>query len=340
MTKDNASGDKVPMNCKQAKKISLTDLMDRLGYKPSHSYKGGQELCYLSPFRAEATPSFFINVSENVYYDFGMGEGDSGSLEFAIKYLETNNKPHTVSDALKWLSDLGFSKENYTKPLFPFEKRNTIAPKNLESDGVRDLQFIRAGQVEHPAIFQYLANRGISEQLIRKYLLQIQYRNLKKDKVFFGFGMQNRAGGYELRSASDTPVFKSALIARAISIIPGLPGSNDKVSIFEGMTDFLSFLELYRIMEAQDDIIIMHSLSSFNETLDYIKGQGYKSIDLYLDNDMAGLKHAKKFMDDTGLKIIDNSINYKGFNDLNEFLISNYDNLSKLMPSSPTINPS
>ena len=308
------------MNCKQAKNIRLTEIMEKLGYKPSQSFKNGDELCYLSPFRSEATPSFFINSSKNMFYDFGMGEGDAGSVEFAIKYLETNNRPYTVSDALHWLSSLGFGKDHFTKPLFPFEKQTYIPAKNLEPDGIRDLQFIKAVPVEHPAIFQYLGSRGISENLIKKYLLQIQYRNIKKDKVFFGFGMTNRAGGYELRSASDTPAFKSALIARSISVIQGTDGMRDRVSIFEGMTDFLSFLEIYKIDQAREDIIIMHSLSSYKETLDYLIEQGYKSLYLYLDNDKAGRKHAQKFVDDTELKIIDNSQLYNGYGDMNDYL--------------------
>ncbi len=310
------------MNCKQAKNICLTEIMEKLGYKPSQSFKNGDELCYLSPFRSEATPSFFINSSKNTFYDFGMGEGDAGSVEFAIKYLETNNRPHSVSDALHWLSSLGFGKDHFTKPLFPFEKQTNIAAKNLEHDGIRDLQFLKAIPVEHPAIFQYLGSRGISENLIKKYLLQIQYRNIKKDKVFFGFGMKNRAGGYELRSASDIPAFKSALVARSISVIPGTDGTKDRVSIFEGMTDFLSFLELNKIIDPSHDCIIMHSLSSFNETLEYVSGQGYQSLDLYLDNDKAGRKNVLKFKESSDVAINDNSGMYSSFNDLNDKLKS------------------
>ena len=140
------------MNCKQAKSIQLTDIIDKLGFKPYKSYMGGGELCYLSPFRTETTPSFFINKNDNTFFDFGESIGDKGS----IKYLDFSNTSHSVADALRFLTDLGFSSDHYTKPLFSFEKQNNIPSKNVESDGIKDLCFVRAGEVEHPAIFWHL----------------------------------------------------------------------------------------------------------------------------------------------------------------------------------------
>jgi DNA primase len=70
------------MNINQAQQIPLATLLSRIGYTPMKTYKGGVELAFRSPFRSEATPSFFVNVQKNVWNDFG----DSGGtvLDFAL----------------------------------------------------------------------------------------------------------------------------------------------------------------------------------------------------------------------------------------------------------------
>ena len=72
------------MNIKQAKQIPLEEFLERLGYKPSR--RSGSQLWYLSPLRAEDTPSFKINQHRNLWYDFGTGEG--GDILDLVKQLE------------------------------------------------------------------------------------------------------------------------------------------------------------------------------------------------------------------------------------------------------------
>lgn len=305
------------MNCKQANdNIHMTDLMERLGYAVKNKERGGTEWRYLSPFRSEAKPSFYVNVRDNCWFDHGEAEGSRSVVDFAIKYLQTNGKQSRVSDALAFLADMGFGGVS-TKPLFeadrPFEQIKEELP--------RDLEFIRAKPVQHPAIFQYLQGRGIPEHLIHQYLEEVQYRNIKKDKVFFAFGIKNRAGGYEIRSASDKPVFKSALIQRDITIIKGIDTAVS-VNVFEGTVDFLSLLALHNGNRLQGDTIIMHSLSSFWDTLQYIQDGAYQYTNLWLDNDKSGKKMVGRFEEEGLSNITDQSHSYEGFNDLNDLLKS------------------
>lgn len=309
------------MNCEQANKnIHLTQIMERLGYKVYQKHKGGNEWLYLSPFRNEATPSFYINVAKNCYFDHGEGQGAFSVVDFAIRYLQTNGRANHVSDALNWLSSLGFSKDITTKNLFPSVSTALSASKKEKENDIRDLEFIRAYDVKHPAIFQYLEGRGITRHLIRIYLKEVQYRNLKKDKVFFGFAMQNRAGGWELRSASDKPVFKSALIKRDITYIQSKDNNSNTVEVYEGTADFLSSLALFSVLEPVHDAIIMHSLSSFKDTLELIRENSYSSVQLFLDNDASGKKAAVKFTNELEIQVINQSGLYSGYKDLNEAL--------------------
>lgn len=292
----------------------MTDLMEKLGYEVKKKERGGSEWRYLSPFRSEAEPSFYINVRDNCWYDHGEAEGSRSVVDFAMKYLQSNGKPCGVADALTFLEDVGLGKIA-TKPLFP----SASSFEEIKEELPRDLEFIRTKPVAHPAIFQYLQGRGIPKQLVNKYLIEVQYRNLKKDKVFFAFGIKNRAGGYEIRSASDTPVFKSALIKRDISIIKG----NDTISsvnVFEGTVDFLSLLVLYNGSKLQGDTIIMHSLSSFQNTLEYIQNGSYQNINLWLDNDRSGKKMVTKFIKEGIQNIHDKCELYGSSKDLNDLL--------------------
>ncbi len=305
------------MNCAQANSsIALTDLMERLGYNVQKKERGGSEWRYLSPFRKEAEPSFYINVNDNCWYDHGEAEGSNSVIDFAIKYLGSTGKSSGVSEALFWLKSLGYG-SGQTKPLFSSESDQNI--EDSQKEVPRDLEFIRAKPINHPAIFQYLEGRGISKALTSKYLVELQYRNIPKDKVYFGFGIQNRAGGYEVRSASDTPVFKSALIKRDFTIIPGRK-EGKILSIFEGITDFLSLLTFLKTESLSGDAIIMHSLSSAKDVTSYCKQKSYSKINLWLDNDKSGKKMAVKLISELPGQVLDQSVRYEGFSDLNDAL--------------------
>ncbi len=311
------------MNCKQANEnIILSDLMHALGYEVKKKEKGGTEWRYLSPFRNEAEPSFYVNTKKNVWFDHGEGEGSRSVVDFGVKFLQSNGRASSVSDVLDWLKGLGFGGID-TLSLFSDDTSRFVS--NV-GEAKSDLDFIRAKPVSHPAIFQYLSSRGIPENLVRKYLVEIQYRNLIKDKVFFALGMKNQSDGYEIRSASDKMPFKSALIKRDISFIPGQ--SKDKIThinVFEGMTDFLSLLVLLNSNALGGDALIMHSLSSYSQSLDFINNNQYKTANLWLDNDTSGIKIAQKFKSEACAEVLDQSDRYSKHKDLNRALQASID---------------
>ena len=128
----------------------------------------------------------------------------------------------------------------------------------------RELEFLEAHEIRNQLILEYLeCKRKIPANLAKQYLWEVTYRNKTLDKVFFAFGMKNESGGYEIRSASDQYIFKSALIKRDITFIKGRGENSRLVSVFEGMTDFLSLLVLSNGRELKGNTIIMHSVSSF-----------------------------------------------------------------------------
>lgn len=298
------------MNAKQAKQIPLEDLLSILGYAVLKRTKGGRELWYMSPFREETESSFSINVQKNVFYDLGEAKG-GGTLDFVIRYLESRGQGSGVSDALQFLREkLGQSSMIPRRlPERPANQSFSFGQQEKFKDGdLHKLQFLKAIPIQNNRIYQYLESRGISKRIADLYLKEIHYRNLEKSKEFWGFGMANMSeNGFEVRSAGDDPVFKTAF-NRDISVLEGF-GENNAVNVFEGMLDALSLLEILKTTKLAGDSIIMHSLSSFERTCDFILEQGYTTVNLFLDNNKSGMKTTERFfniqepVDDVAIKL-------------------------------------
>lgn len=315
------------MNAKQAKAILLTSLMDVLGYKAIKTERGGQELKYLSPFRKEAEPSFNVNLLKNSWYDFGEGEGGN-TLDFAITFLRSNGKPSSVKDALSWLEQTTGLYQSAHKTINTPQKNFSFSQQTAPEGKItppkaptRLLEFTRAQNIEDPRIYSYLKKRGIPANIVNLYLEEVYYRNIETGKSFFAFGMRNASGGFEIRTASDQLKFKSSLIANDISFIGGTKGEG-VVNVFEGMTDFLSLLVMLGVKNLKGDSIIMHSLSSFARTCDYIKANGYSRINTFLDNNKSGESYSFKFAEVFGDLVINNSPHFHPHEDLNDALRS------------------
>ena len=308
------------MNTQQAKKLSLPDIMSILGYQPFLVKKGGTEIWYLSPFRKEAKPSFVTSYlgGKWIWKDFG----DKGGtvLDFVMRHEGTSS----ISDALTFLGNLygiakgGTARFAENKPdFFSFKQQGVKDASSFEPQ----LEFIKASAITNPVILKYLTEkRCLSENVCRKYLQEIIYRNKTNGKEFFAFGMENRSGGFEIRAATDDFPFKSALICRDITIIKGANPNNQTLFVFEGMTDFLSLLTLNKVDTLDGDAMIMHSLSSFEKSVTFIQLGQVQKVELYLDNDEAGQEVSEKFIIKFARLIISKNEIYFKYKDLNDML--------------------
>lgn len=302
------------MNSEQAKKLSLPDIMSRLGYEPAEIKKGGGEYWYRSPFRKEKEPSFHTSYlgGKWIWNDFA----DSGGT--VIDFVMRHEGYSKVSDALRFLESMhrrqSFpSSRKPAKDLFSFQQQSRPQARQLE--------FLEAREIDNPVIMEYLTKRRkIAESLVMKYLKEIRYKNLTNGKEYFAFGMENRAGGYEIRSAQDAYPFKSALIARDITVIRGFRSGNGVVDVFEGMTDFLSLLSLMKTDSLPGDSVIMHSLSSYKKAAGFIRKKKYTAIHTYLDNNRSGKECTRQFKYEFGNRIYDESPMFLPYEDINDML--------------------
>lgn len=290
------------MNTRQAKKIPLDILMAALGFVPAHRRKNGTEIWYNSPFRNEVTPSFKIQVDRNIWYDFGEGAGGN-ILDFVMRYKKCN-----LSTSLSFLENTKLQRaKNAFKPLSDILEQT----RDLFEESKHTL--LKVKPVHHYALKEYIKERCIDTAIAFKYLSEIKYEVNQKE--YFALGFVNRSGGWEVRS----PVFKGCVGQKDISVIEN---NADRVHVFEGFLDFLSFLTLNRFDKLEGDVIVLNSVALKDTAILFIQSKGYKEVNTYFDNDKAGNTTQEAFAASlNNVNLITHNQIYSKYNDLNEYLV-------------------
>jgi hypothetical protein len=252
----------------------------------------GSEYCYLSPITNERSPSFFVNVKENVFYDYSSGaKGDIINLVMAIHGC-------TFVDALQRL-EAG----NFDRPL----SFSCIENRTLEKR--KKLLINKIIPLTNSSLVKYVRSREISMGIARKWLNEIHYTNA--GKPFYALGFKNDSGGYELRNGLG---FKGKTANGITTINKG----TSTINLFEGFFDFLSALQFYGATEPSKTTVILNTtvnVKIFTSTFD----SRYK-LNCYLDNDKSGVKTFDGLVS-SGYQAVNKSTQlYIDFKDFNDFI--------------------
>lgn len=165
--------------------------------------------------------------------------------------------------------------------------------------------------LEHRALVAYFQERGIPAHIATAYCKEAHYS--VNGRFYFAVAFENVSGGWELRNR----YFKGCRGRKDISYLPwARDGPSTECAVFEGFIDYLSALTPGIISGA--DAIILNSVVNVNKAVPYLKG--YTAINCYLDNDTAGRTALTELTAIYGSAVIDRSILYSEFNDLNEYL--------------------
>ena len=273
------------MNCTEAKKIDVVSFLAKNGIKPDYNH--GVNYWYKSPLRNEKNPSFKVNSFKNLWFDFGIGEG--GDI---IKLTSLLFKVDS-STALKILSDNHYSSHN----------------KDLISEDSKML-ITNVKEISNIQLINYLESRKLKLQVAKEYCKEGSF-NLN-DNNFYAIGFQNDSKGYELRCK----YFKGSSTPKDITLIKN---NTDKLLLFEGFIDFLSWFSCRLFFTGKHDYLILNTLSFLNKSKSVING--YDEVLLFLDNDEAG-KRATAELIGAGLSnCTDLSKGYSEFKDLNDSLV-------------------
>lgn len=96
------------------------------------------------------------------------------------------------------------------------------------------------------------------------------------------------------------------------------------VAVFEGFIDALSFIEMRKNFTG--DLLVMNSIALLNKTKEHLKN--YSEINLFLDNDPAGLKCKNEILQSFP-DAKDYSEIYENHKDFNEYLTDIKNDVSK-----------
>lgn len=291
------------MNASQAKKIPLYDLLSELGYSPVDTRKSGNEVWYCSPFRNEKDASFKIRLDQNIWYDFGEGEGGN-ILDFVMKYKNCD-----FTQALSYLSDKSIKPSNHFSAKANDDEQPALDFFNRASPLITDMK-----PLFHFALKDYLKERGIDFSVAYKYLKELHYK--VDDKSYFALGFQNISNGWELRNQ----FFKGCLGKKDISLIE--TGSKH-VSAFEGFMDFVSYLTHKGSVDMETDVLVLNSTAMKARAIELIREKGYNKINTYFDNDRGGVATHELFCKELPhMEIKPMNALYMPYKDFNDFLRS------------------
>jgi hypothetical protein len=284
------------MNIAQAKQIPLEDFLRHLGCTPAYQ-KAGQ-FWYRSPFRNEETPSFKLNPTRNVWYDFGLGKG--GDI---IDLIRTKEQIHNVPDALDRIRQIYSSAPAPARQFFPA----------ASIDEPAGLELLRVQPVRSKALHAYLESRGIPFSVATEHVVEARY--LRDGKEYFALAFANEKGGYELRN----PGFKGTLGSKAISVRMGT--NTQSVAVFEGFIDYLT-AKAMNLLPDDPTIIVLNSVGLREQASEHIRELGAKRIELFPDNDPAGRELAASLRQShPDVEIVDHSATYATHGDLNEYWV-------------------
>ena len=291
------------MNIRTAKSIPLAAYLSGLGFEPVK--RRGADLWYLSPLRKETRASFKVNTHLNTWFDFGIGRGGN-ILSLAAEIYDTD-------DISRLLQLIGTN----TPTSVPFDH----IPRKNTSSTESEFKNVQVESLAHPVLLDYLTSRKIDLKTAQTFCKEVRYT--VRGKFYFAVGFANDRGGYEIRNR----YFKGAIPPKDTTWIRPQK-SNRSCRLFEGFTDYLSYLTLCKQGDvswhsSDEDFLILNSAS----LLPRAKGrlQGYEHIVCCLDRDTTGRRLVGELRATFGTRVHDDSIMYDGYKDLNDYLCCDND---------------
>lgn len=274
------------MTIQEIKTIQISDFLASKSYEPIS--KKGSKWWYLSPLHTERTASFKVDLTKNLWYDFGLGKGGN-ILDLAMELYHTNN----ISEVLHLMSQ---------SAIIPTQQGMAI-----EAEKKASFEVVEVKALEHPALLKYLSSRGINSAIGKSQCVEIHYQ--RKGKSYFAIGFKNDAGGYELRN----PYFKGCIAPKAITTIAN---HGTVCHVFEGFMDYLSYL----ILHGECNAVVLNSIVNIPHALPIL--DRYSQVLCHLDNDAAGRMGTQKIAATLGETCTDMASVYEGNKDLNEYLMN------------------
>lgn len=248
------------------------------------------------------------------YYDFKAGEG--GQIIKAVMKFEEKS----WREAVDFLKDFSNTYIPETEKQGRQNAENKIPTPAQEVDFSPKNVLVRTFVPNNDKLLAYFAGRGISKEILQQYAQQVHYHNKTSGKDYFGIGIPNQSGGYDVKSLLEKPYDKAKVGVSDISIIRG---TRNEAVVFEGMTDMFSYLQMAKDNGKPNDrtLVVLNSVTNTSTFIEQFKNYTGK-IHLFLDGDKAGNDATQNILN--SLKnSVDERVRYgigkNGVNDLNDF---------------------
>ena len=337
------------------KNIGIRQFLSQRGIQPKYERNGYG--MYLSPLREERTPSFKVDYVQNLWYDFGLGEG--GTLLTLVMRLERCDSREAIRrlqngekrDAGSVSLSPGVGERPAAGGPLPVLRPATLPAFRILSDA----------SLRHPALVGYLASRGIVPPVAAAFCREVRYEI--NGRAFFAVGFRNDAEGWELRSARfkggsspkyittlkgcnatnaisaviDSKAINATSDVSAITAITDCPAtgataSHASVMVFEGFIDFLSYLSLANNIHPVSDTVVLNSVVNLPKVVPFLSQ--HPVIHTFFDNDEAGRKATADLIRlCPRSELIDQSHFYRRYKDVNDYLTAHI----KARPNPPKI---
>lgn len=288
------------------KNISIRQFLARRGILPKYERNGYG--MYLSPLRDERTPSFKVDYVQNLWYDFGLGEG--GTLLTLVMRLEQCDSREAVrrlqNSEKRDAGSASLSPGICLRPVVGGAS-SVVRPADVPT-----LRILSDAPLRHPALVGYLASRGIVPSVAAAFGREVRYE--VNGRAFFAVGFRNDAGGWELRSER----FKGGSSPKHITTFDN---RSDIVIAFEGFMDFLAYLSLKYPERLRIDAAVLNSVVNLPKAIPFLSC--HRVIHAFFDNDEAGHKAAADLLRlCPRSEVIDQRHFYRGHKDVNDYLIA------------------
>ena len=288
------------------KNIGIRQFLSQRGIQPKYERNGYG--MYLSPLREERTPSFKVDYVQNLWYDFGLGEG--GTLLTLVMRLERCDSREAVrrlqNGEKRDAGSVSLS-PGVGEPLGVGGALSVVRPAAVPA-----LRILSDASLRHPALIGYLVSRGIVPSVAAAFCREVRYE--VNGRAFFAVGFRNDAGGWELRSER----FKGGSSPKHITTIGN---RSDTVIAFEGFMDFLAYLSLKHPERLRIDAAVLNSVVNLPKAIPFLSR--HPVIHAFFDNDEAGRKTTSDLIRlCPRSEVIDQSSFYSGHKDVNDYLIA------------------
>ena len=263
------------------------------------SKRGAVKDMWFSPLRDEKEASLHVDPYKNLWHDHGIGIGGTNVRLVMLA------KHYCQREAEKFISNLSPALQN----------------QPIEASQPKEKSFIRrVGDIKSDYLARYLEIRKLPLKLAYIYCKQAQIHNPDTGKNYLMVAFPNNGGGYAMSSPlgfkrTDKADITTIDTEGKLSTKP----SHNKVAVFEGFFDFLSWMVMQSTEKPNTDIVVLNSVNNVKKAAEYIRA--HESAYCFADNDKAGKQCLNAIRAIMGEKeVVDMSELYSQHKDLNEML--------------------